>query len=397
MQRLPVLLTLACVLCGCAAQPPEPNSFESAEAFQTALAEAIDGGRLDAFWDAAVAGRPAPLVFGETAVFIYRGEAESVRWSADYAISDGSLKDMRGERQGDSDVWLHERDFPADARLSYRIILDDEAMLDPLNPYEAREGSGPVSELRMPAYEFPEAAVRRDDVARGALSDNITFHSEHLPYPVNYRVYTPSGYESLDALPVIYVADGQEYLDDELGSMVIILDNLIAEGAIEPVMAVFLDPHDVDTGRNRRDSQYLGSRTFDAYLVEELVPTIDADYRTAASADRRAILGESYGGTLAAHMGLEYSDTFGLIGMHSPVFPENASISGYAELEHPPLKVFMSVGTLGDVDLSVRREVRDMLVEEGYPLRYVEVNDGHAWGNYRRMTDDTLIYFFGEG
>jgi enterochelin esterase family protein len=248
----------------------------------------------------------------------------------------------------------------------------------------------------MPAYVFPEAAIRPDDIPRGSLSDNITFHSEHLPYAVTYRVYTPFGYESLSDLPVIYVADGQEYLDDDLGSMVIMLDNLIADGSIQPIIAVFLDPRNAITGSNRRASQYTGSHTFDAFLIEELVPTIDSTYRTGTSADTRAILGSSFGGMLAAHVGLKYSDTFGLIGMHSPVFLEYDLIRAYAENDRLPLKVFMSVGTLGDAGLDLRRYVRDLFLDKGYPLRYIEVNDGHAWGNYRRMTDDTLIYFFGQ-
>lgn len=68
--------------------------------------------------------------------------------------------------------------------------------------------------------------------------------SQPLGYTVSYQVYIPNGYENTDELPVIYVTDGQEYSDDNLGSMVIVLDNLIDKELIKPVMAVFVNPLD---------------------------------------------------------------------------------------------------------------------------------------------------------
>jgi enterochelin esterase family protein len=160
-------------------------------------------------------------------------------------------------------------------------------------------------------------------------------------------------------------------------------------------MAVFIDPRDPETGQNRREREYIVNDHFDAFLTTELVPLIDATYPTSPSPDARAILGASYGGFHAAYIGLEYFDTFHLIGMQSPAFPKYWVVEGYEQSERLPLKIFMSVGTIGDVSVEVTRHVRDILEAKGYPILYIETNDGHAWGNYRGLLDELSIYFFG--
>jgi enterochelin esterase family protein len=182
------------------------------------------------------------------------------------------------------------------------------------------EGSGPVSELRMPDYVPPEITIPRDDIQHGTLGDDITVFSDSLGYHVNYRVYTPFGYEDMQNLPVIYVTDGQDYAHDDLGAMVIVLDNLIADGAIEPVIAVFIDSRDPETGKNRREREFTANEYHDTFLTTELVPAIDAAYRTSLSPDARAILGSSNGGLHSAYVGLKHSDVFHLIAMQSPCF-----------------------------------------------------------------------------
>lgn len=373
--------------------------FHTLAEFEDRLETAVNSGDIDAFWDTIVATGQMPLIFGDTAVFMYRGEADTVKWSLDYAISDRMLlMNMQGIRQGDTDLWVFKRQFPTDARLSYRIILNGDPMiLDPLNPCQAMEGSGPVSELRMPDYVPPETTIPRDDILHGTLGDDITVFSDSLGYHVNYRVYTPFGYEDMQNLPVIYVTDGQDYAHDDLGAMVIVLDNLIADGAIEPVIAVFIDPRDPETGKNRREREFIANEYYDTFLTTELVPAIDAAYRTSPSPDARAILGSSNGGFHSAYVGLKHSDVFHLIAMQSPSFARYWVIKSYKESDRLPLKVFMSVGTIGDVSMEVAHYVRDVLESKEYPLLYIEISDGHSWANYRSLLDDMLIYFFGRG
>lgn len=375
---------------------PAPPPFQTLAEFEVALEKAIDSDTVDLFWERIVAAGQMPLVFGETAVFMYKGEANAVAWCADFAPGVRRLMYMRGKRQGNSNLWMLKKDFPIDGRLSYRISLNGnrKIILDPLNPYQNMEGSGPVSELRMPAYVPPKAIVPRNGINHGLLSNDVTIYNQARGYKVNYRVYTPAGYEQMQNLPTIYVVDGQEYAHDELGSMVIVLDNLIADGAIEPVIAVFIDQREPKTAINRRDDEF-NSTTYEKFLVSELVPAIDVAYRTDPVPAKRAILGDSLGGIFVMRVGINHPDVFGLVAMQSPapaLLPEDyAALSESANLL--PLKFFISVGTIGDITIPSRL-FQKILKEKGYPLQYVEVSDGHSWGHYRAQLDEMLGYFF---
>ncbi|MDW8466111.1 MAG: hypothetical protein RML35_08025 [Chloroherpetonaceae bacterium] len=237
------------------AAQPSPTSFTSFHAFKDTLMklaeesrEAAGSARLNAFWAALVQARKVPFALGDSVAFLYRGVANSVRWNGDFN-SWGSASHIRssGERLNNTDIWLLEHRFPSDARLDYKIVLNGSTwILDPNNPLVQMSGFGLNSELRMPNYQ-PSPDVTLRTTQRGQLSDNFRISSLRLGYTVQYRVYTPFGYERGAAqLPTIYVTDGHEYANDAMGSMVIVLDNLIAERRIRPVIAVFIDPRNPD-------------------------------------------------------------------------------------------------------------------------------------------------------
>ena len=212
---------------------------------------------------------------------------------------------------------------------------------------------------------------------------------------INYRVYLPQGYAKLKNLPVIYVTDGHEYLDDQKGSMVIVLDNLIAKNKIKPVIAVFIDPRDPDTlSYNKRESQFLINEKYLNFVSKELVKRIDSVYKTNKNPDDRAILGTSYGGVCATYFGLMRSNVFHLAAIQSPAYwgaPKLQEI--YKNLPKLPLKIFMSTGTVNDGEM-LTRMVKDMFEKNGYEIMYKEVSEGHSWGNWRALIDDMLIYFW---
>ena len=64
--------------------------------------------------------------------------------------------------------------------------------------------------------------------AAGTLGDNQIFDSESLGYRLQYRVYLPEGIEGFDSLPVLYVTDGQWYINQ--GGLPEILDRTIEKG-----------------------------------------------------------------------------------------------------------------------------------------------------------------------
>ncbi len=361
------------------------------------LALESDTKRLTNFLDSLKAHYQIPFVKEDSVAFIYWGDVTSVSWAGDFNGWDPTTTGYVGAKLG-TKLWLMKQSFPKDARLDYKVVLNSSQwILDPLNKHIQYSGFGPNSELRMPDWVFPAETKLIEGAGRGTLSDNILITSNelNLGYNVQYKVYTPYGYDQYSNLPVIYVTDGHEYADDRLGAMLITMDNLIHQQKIEPIIAVFIDPRSPENNStNRRMTEYAGNIRFVNFIADELVPVIDIAYKTNASAGARAILGTSMGGWNSAFAGLKRSDKFNHIGIHSPAF-NSAVIQDYNSSPLLPLKIYMSTGVINDTQVRAR-EMKAIMLNKGYELSYTEVNQGHSWGNWRALIDEPLIYFFGK-
>jgi len=351
----------------------------------------------DALFDSLRANKQIPFTLGDSVLFLYRGNAGSVKWAGDFNGWNSSNVEYEGTKIGKSNIWILQKQFPTDARLDYKIVHDGIWSMDTENSYIQYSGFGPNSELRMPTWKPDPLTNIPNASARGILSENIQIVSSavNLNYQVQYKVYTPFGYSSLSNLPVIYITDGHEYSDERLGAMINVVDNLIFTGKINPILIVFIDPRDpLNIGNNRRMQEYRANIKYANFVADELVPKIDANYKTNALPNNRAIMGTSLGGWNAAYFGAMRSDKFQLIGIHSPAF-DDAIIQTYKNSGLLPLKVFMSTGVINDTQFQARA-MKDIMTQKGYPLLYKEVNEGHSWGNWRALMDEPLIYFFGK-
>ena len=93
------------------------------------------------------------------------------------------------------------------------------------------------------------------------------------------------------------------------------LERLVREGEMGPVIAVF-----PDCWTRLGGNQYLNSSALGPYadhLVREVVPAVDARYRTHAEARRRAVFGKSSGGYGALIQGLRHARHWGAVASHS--------------------------------------------------------------------------------
>lgn len=404
------LFTTAISLQGCnkTNEKPEPESdykhFTSVLALQDKLSNlaaisdsAVRTQRLNVLWDSLKANGEIPFTRNDTALFLYKGTGmNTVIWAGDFNGWSTNTGGWSGQRLAGTNIWWLLKTFPADARLDYKVVVNGNWNLDTDNRNVQYSGFGPNSELRMPQWVFPEETLLQGGVPRGTLSEPmlITSSAQNLGYQVRYRVYTPNNYSNLTKLPVIYVTDGHEYADDRLGAMLIVMDNLIHQNKIKPIIAVFIDPRDPATGNNRRMSEYRANVKFANFVADELSTLIDQQYRTDTSAWQRAILGTSLGGWNSAYFGFMRPDRFRLIGIHSPAF-DNAILQNYQNSPQLPLKIYMSTGTIFDTQ-NQARSMKTILEDKGYPLRYKEVNQGHSWGNWRALIDEPLEYFFGK-
>jgi enterochelin esterase-like enzyme len=350
---------------------------------------------INTLWDELVLQHRIPFVQSDTVLFLYKGKAQKVDWAGDFNGWNPGDSTYWGRQAGISDIWYLEKIFPADARLDYKIVADKEWILDVANPYIQYSGFGPNSELRMPSWNYPLETIPHKEITHGRLSGNLILKSkiENLNYKIQYKVYLPFKYERLKNLPVVYVTDGEEYSESLQGSMVETLDNLIYKSKIQPVIAVFIDPRNPDTlYQNRRMKEYREDPAFLNLICNELLPHIDSNFNTFPNANARLIMGASLGGWNAAWFGLKRPDLFHLIAIQSPAFTDSI-IKAYSASPLIPLKMFMSTGTIHDTQNQALK-MKTVLEKKNYLFRYIEVNEGHSWGNWRALIDDILIYFF---
>lgn len=164
------------------------------------------------------------------------------------------------------------------------------------------------------AIEVPEDEASADfytpkqGVPQGAVR-SVKFYSDVCKEWRRMFVYTPAGYEqNLDKrYPVLYLQHGGG--EDETGWIYqgfadVILDNLIAEGKAEPMIIVM----------NSGYAQHEGSNdSFDAFeemICNEVIPFVDARYRTIADRKHRATAGLSWGAKQAYDLALGHPEYF---------------------------------------------------------------------------------------
>ena len=148
-------------------------------------------------------------------------------------------------------------------------------------------------------------------------------------------VYTPPDYDKnqQQRYPVLILQHGAG--EDETGwtkqgRMNFILDNLISEGKAKP-MIVLMDrgyatragqqPIPVGPGAPRRNFTE-GFAAFQDVVINDVIPFVDASFRTIPDRDHRAMAGLSMGGMQTLFIALHRLDTFAYIGSFSgPIIP----------------------------------------------------------------------------
>ena len=351
----------------------------------------------DSLWAQLTREDQIPFKKDTTAILLFRGEAESVSWNGDFNSWSGDNSfDNKGTRVEGTNIWMLKTSFPSDARLDYKVTIDESWILDPVNPHYQWSGFGPNSELRMPDWK-PEPLLKRiPEAAKGSLTNNKLIKSSNLGYDVQYQVYTPVGYVNLTNLPVIYILDGQEYADDKLGATVIMLDNLIHLKKIKPVVAVFVDPRNPDDlDENRRADEFSTSSEYNDFFIKELMPDVVASFKISTKKNDTTLLGTSLGGLNTTYLGFTNPDTFGKLGIQAPAFwyKEKEIYGLVRETKEADFNIYMSVGTIGD-NLNDARRMKKEFDRLDLDYTYTEVNEGHSWGAWSAQMDDILIQFF---
>jgi enterochelin esterase-like enzyme len=191
-------------------------------------------------------------------------------------------------------TWMGTTAGPMDEGFHYyHLTIDGGIFNDPgtLNFYgSTRWESG----IEIPAYDKNFYALK--EVPHGNVQQ-ILFPSKSTNTSRRAFVYTPPGYEGKKRFPVLYLQHGwgeDETAWSNQGHANLIMDNLIAEGKVKPFLIVM-------TYGMTNDTKPGGIRNFkiDAFqtvLVDELIPYVDANFKTLADKSNRAMAGLSMGG-----------------------------------------------------------------------------------------------------
>src|SRR5215472_7902132 len=162
-----------------------------------------------------------------------------------------------------------------------------------------------------------EAPWEPRDVPHGVVLNEMT-GSTVLRRADPLVVYLPPGYYANRAAryPVLYLLHGAPGAADNwvnLGRANVIMDNLIADGKAKPMIVV------MPTLLWRLPGGLGSSRdALDAFLVQDLIRTVELRYHVAPGSANRALAGLSSGGSLTIYSGFNHYEMFSARGRHPP-------------------------------------------------------------------------------
>lgn len=231
-------------------------------------------------------------------------------------------------------------------------------------------------------------------------------------------VYLPPDYNDTERrYPVLYLHDGQNLFDPATAfagndwGLNELAEELIQRGQIEPMIIVGI----YNAGEERmaeythvRDRRGRGgrARAYGKFLVEDLKPFVDSEYRTQADRDHTGLGGSSLGGLVTLYLGLHYPDVFGrLIVMSPSVWWANRAILREVRKLRArlPQKIWLDIGTCEgqnpEACVKNAKDLAEALVAKGWQpeidFKFVEDegagHDEKAWG-YRMR--DALRFLF---
>lgn len=206
------------------------------------------------------------------------------------------------------------------------------------------------------------------------------------------RVWTPAGYEKgKEKLPVLYLIHGGGDTDTSwpnAGAAGEILDNLLADGKIKPMIVVM--PNGTIAGPNVQDEV----APFAKDMVTDIIPFIEANYRVLTDKDHRAIAGLSMGGMETMETAFQNIDMFSYVWVLSSSFKPGTDPKAEAERLNVPAnvakinksfkKLILTQGGPSDIAFKNCENTRKVLDELGVKYEYEEnAQFGHSWGTWR--------------
>ena len=338
---------------------------------------------------------------------IYAPNADSVRVSLGLGGQGGTKL-----TKVDSGYFIGTTAGPLDEGFHYyRINVDGATFNDPGTGFfygSQRWESG----IEIPAKDQDFYALK--DVPHGNMQQ-IWFPSKSTNSQRAAFVYTPPGYENgKTKYPVLYLQHGwgeNETSWGVQGKANLIMDNMIAEGRIKPFIVVMTygmtntggrpggprpPANNAQPGANNASpanrpaggpggpggfGNIAAANGFQVVLLDELIPYIDAHFRTIAKRDSRAMAGLSMGGAETKGITLAKPEVFGYWGLLSGGNYSPADLEGKMK----PRFIFISYGSKEANGANGLPKVEADLKAAGYNVAtYISPGTAHEFLSWRR-------------
>lgn len=346
-----------------------------------------------------------PAIKGNSVTFLLEApNAKQVKVSGDF-IEGKDMFGLGGQLnlvKDDKGTWTVTVDNLAPEFYYYYFLVDGVKTLDPWNIYVVHNYKEHLNTFIVEGEASRAYTVAKEH--KGSLSQ-IWYPSSVIGCERRANVYLPYGYTTKKKYPVLYLQHGGG--DDEetwvdMGRACQILDHLIAEGKVTPmivvmpnswdnqeasmnVVAPLTDTPTIHLPESRNSDAFRSGGKWVDDLVTCLIPYVDSHYSVAPGRKNRAIAGLSMGGLYTLYAAEHHAKLFswwGVLGM---------GIENPADVDRilDPLKdagySLMWIGC-GEKDMALRNAKNLMkgLESKGMPYIYYDSKDGHNWRSWRR-------------
>ena len=317
-------------------------------------------------------------------------------------------------KEGKDGVWTYTSQPLAPELYYYKFRVDGMDYLDPSNVYMCRDIASYTNIFiveKTPGDTGDLYSV--NDVPHGNVA-KVWYPSPTLRMNRRMTVYTPAGYDKGGRYPVLYLlhgAGGDEDAWTTLGRAAQIMDNLIAEGKVKPMIVVMPNGNPNCEAAPGEWSKGMYKPSFMGHMspkpvasMEESFPDIvkyvESHYRVLKGKKNRAICGLSMGGGHSFAISKMYPDMFDYVGLFSAAIflsgsndPQQTALDRMnsdpqfnkdlaALFAARPKLYWIAIGKT-DFLYKSNEDYRKYLDAKGYPYEYVETEGGHIWRNWR--------------
>lgn len=339
--------------------------------------------------------------------------AEEVKLSGDWLPSEGWIPGSIAMKKEEGGLWTYTTEPISPELYNYSFLVDGLNVTDPNNVYLIRDVAN-VTNVFIVGGEQADL-YKVNAVPHGTVSRRW-YNSPKNEKMRRMTIYMPPGYEAAkEKFPVLYLLHGMGG-DEEawiaLGRTAQVLDNLIAQGKVKPMVVVMPNGNVAQEAAPGESSLGLYKPTFQLpntmdgkyeATFQDIIKFVESNYRVSTKKSDRAIAGLSMGGFHSLHISRIYPKTFDYIGLFSAaILPDqNVTSAVYKNLDET-LRAQKDNGyklywiAMGKTDFLHQSgvEYRKTLDKIGMKYTYVESEGGHTWRNWRvYLTKFTPLLF----